>query len=283
MKKTGRIFLVFALVMMAGCVDPEAVITVNELNSTEEVAESASSNVTNMHEGIEGAVVNGESEPTTRDTDVEERSILVSYQGEYYKITKEKVGTTESIIARMNITRTSDEADYQIESLSEKDSEPVRDFQQHESRDDDAPKLRLGQRYVQEEINNSVLLDEQETVVESNNRNYRVKVFNMDNKTEDLFIYRSSLEFNSSQEFGEHVIDTYAFELESIPENSKDVWNEAVNSGGYYGEHTNGYENLRELFIDKEAFDRSDNTGTWFVRYNGQLYRAELDWISEPE
>lgn len=283
MKKFSTIFLVFALVMMAGCVDPEAVITVDELNSTEEVAESASINATDTNEGIEGAVVNGTSEPTTRDTDVEERSELVSYQGKYYEITKEKVGTTQSKVVEVNVTRTSDEAEYQIESLSEKDAELVRDFQRYEDRDEDSPRPRLGQRYVQEEINNSVLLDEREIVVESNNRSYRVEVLNVDNRTEDLFVYRSSVEFNSSQEFGEHIIGTYAFELESIPENSTDVWNEAVNSGGYYGQHTNGYENLRELFVDEEAFERYDNRGTWFVRYNGQLYRAELDWISEPE
>lgn len=274
MKRLYVILIVSVLALTAGCIDPDAVVTVEKLNDTTEVAESASLDLEDVNPSAKQAVLNGSSDPTVRKIS---DSMLVSYDGEYYAISRETAGTDSIVIADINVSETEVSANYTADELPSQDIKPIHDFKRYA--DQDVPRGILNQRYTPDNINDSVLLQEEDIIVGFEGKNYRLKVNGTEERTEDLFTYSSEIRFESSEVYYDHIEDNYMFELEEIPNGSEEVWNEAVEDG-YYGDSTDGFEKLKERFEQEDAFEKEEYNGQWYVRYNEEMYKVNLDWIS---
>lgn len=261
------------LALTAGCVDPEAVVTVQELNSTESVAGSASIQLEDVNPSVEQAVLTGASNETVREL---ESSRLVEYNDSYFEISREVAGEGDVVFADINVSETEAKANYSSEDLLDKDLDAIANFERYE--EDSAPRAVMNQRYVTDEIQDSVLLEQRDIVVQYNGANYRLKVNNTVEQTEDLYVYESDVQFNSSEEYYESIQDEYVFTLSDIPNGSEEIWLEAVNNGGYYGEATDGFNNLKERFEGETAFERTDSRGVWYAEYDGTIHRVEIDW-----
>lgn len=272
MKRVYVLVIASMLALTAGCLDPEAVVTVQELNGTESVTESASIKLEDVNPSVRQAVLEGESNETAREV---ESSRLVEHNDSYFEISREATGEGEAVIADINVSKTKDEANYSSEDLLDKDLVPVANFERYEG--DSSPRAVLNQRYVTDEIQKSVLLEERDIVVRYNGANYRLEVNNTVEQTEDLYVYESVTRFNSSEEYYESIQEKYVFTLSDIPNGSEEIWLEAVNNGGYYGEETDGFNNLKERFEDETAFERTDSSGVWYTEYDGTVHRVKID------
>ena len=71
--------------------------------------------------------------------------------------------------------------------------------------------------------------------------------------------------------------DTDAFELNGLDSDTRAVVAEATD-GTYRAENTSGtaFRSILVRFHDHMAVLATDQSGSWFVRYDGQLYCAEL-------
>lgn len=274
MKRVCVIILVSTLALTAGCVDPDAVVTVQSLNNSTEVTKSASIELEETSTAVEQAVIDGRSNAT--DSEIRD-SELVLYEGKYYNISRERAGTDNITIAEINVSETELSANYTSTELQSKDIEPIRDFNRYD--DGDISRDFFSQRYTPNNIESSVLLKEENIVVRFEGENYRLKINRTEEIATELFTYTSEVSFESSEEYYNHIESEYMFELENIPNGSEDIWDEAVD-GGYYGESTEGFEKLRERFEREDAFEMQEYQGQWYVRHNGQMYKVKIDWIS---
>lgn len=285
MKKSLSVFFVLMLVGLSGCVDPDAVLTLEEMNNTTEVAESSRFEVrdsTDRGEPVWTAINNGISDRTVRNISVEEPD-LYWYEGKYYDLSREESNKTEVIIAEYNISETTDRAQYSIEDVTKKDARAIREYRGFQDNLDETERERrstFGQRYALEEIDNSILLQEGNKIISYDGTNYSVSVSERIEREQDTYTYNSELRYNSSEIYGQDIVNRYVFTLDKIPSNGTDVWNEALNNGGYYGQDSEGFKNIKSRFMQEDAYQRSEYSGVWYVRYGGNLYRAELDWIS---
>lgn len=286
MKKSLSVLLVLMLAGLSGCVDPDAVLTLEEMNNTTEVAESSRFEIrdsSDRGEPVWTAINNGTSDRTVRNISVEEPD-LYFYKGKYYDLSREESNETEVIIAEFNISETTDRAQYSIEDVTKKDAIFIREyrgFQDNLDKNERERRSTFAQRYALDEINNSILLQEGNKIISYDGTNYSVSVSKRIEKEQDTYTYNSELRYNSSETYGQDIISRYVFTLDRIPGNGTDVWNEALNNGGYYGQDSEGFKDIKSRFMQEDAYQMDEYSGIWYVRYGGNLYRAKLDWISD--
>lgn len=284
MKKSLSFLLVMMLVGLSGCVDPDAVLTLEEMNNKTEVAESSRFEIrdsSDRGEPVWMAINNKTSDRTVRNISVDEPD-LYWYQGKYYELSREESDDTEVILAEFNISKTTDSVDYSIDNVTEKDAIFIREYRGFQDNFDERERKPVfSQRYVLDEIDNSVLLQEGNKIVSYNGTNYSVSTSEIIEKEQDTYTYDSELRYNNSEMYGQDIVDRYAFKLDRIPNNGTDVWNEALENGGYYGKNSDGFKNIKSRFMKEDAYKRGEYSGVWYVRYGGNLYRAKLDWISD--
>lgn len=273
-----RIYIVFIVCFLslvtAGCVDPEVAVSVEELNNTTEVTESASIDLENTNQIVEKAVLEGRSDPTFTEISDE---LLVLYDGKYYDILKRSSDTGRIIIADINVSETNSSANYKSDELSKKDVEPIRDFERYE--DKDYPRPIISQVYTPNDINESVLLKKEDVIVSFQGKNYQLSINRTKERTENMFTYSSEVRFENSDRYYDYIEDNYIFELKKIPNGSEEVWNKAIESG-YFGKSTEGFKKLKERFEKEDAFQKEEYNGQWYVRYNKEIYKVDMNWNS---
>ena len=270
--------LLLLLVASSGCIHADATVRFERLDGLTEVAESTTVEPDSLHPSVRTAVSNGTSEKTTEDsflTDEFSDKDVVRYGGTYYRLSQRVAGTVTAEGVTINVTGTQEPAQYTLEDLPSIDREPIE--AQIDNIRDSNPRIITEQLYELEERNRSILLEERKVVVTHRGGNYSVTTRNHETLERTLYVYESSVVANSSTEYGNRILRNYSFTLEAPPEGSESILDEAINDT-YYGEETEGFNSLKERFMQEKAYVSSDTRGVWFVRYNDSLYRAELRW-----
>lgn len=282
MKKYLTVFSIILLVTLAGCVDPENVLTLEDMQDASQVADRTSIDVSENDKNIVEAITNGTSDPTLEYKSIEEDTYLYTYMGKYYDLSRKVIGETEVIDATYNISETTDASEYSIEDISSKDAEVLMRYREFRERKENAVnerRARFGQEYKVNDSEDSVLLNNENVVVEYNNINYSVSTTSTDQISHEEYVYQARLRYENSNKYGQHIIDSYSFTLNQVPKNGTEIWQEALENGGYYGESSSEkFKGIKQRFRMEQPFSMGTNSGTWFVNYEDNLYLAELKW-----
>lgn len=214
----------------------------------------------------------------------------VEYDGRYYALTHESVGTVPGQQFQIGVDynasdASGDRVDY--ESLPRVDRLAIRS----EVVDpiEDPKRLEPGtdsytiESYTDAEAERSVLVPTtQYDVVVYEGEAYPLRVRNRGN--EDLTTYRYTSRFvaESSEAYASMLRDRYAFTLGNVTEEEAEVLESATGEEDYYPDSTadEGYDRLVDRLLEHTAVrkDTDHHSGSWIARYEGQLYWIEMDY-----
>lgn len=205
-------------------------------------------------------------------------------EGRYYTLSREVVAThTETRVAvaiDYNATNTSGDAIAYSElppvdrALLDAVIPPAED-----TRVTDGPDMGVGARYTAAELNASVLAPTQEYhIVTFQGTRYRVTLEDTRPITVHTYRYTATEIASSPAAYATYLREQYAFELADLPPAQADVIAEAIEEGGYYAESTDdtAFAAVVDRFRAHDAIAEDSGTGTWLVRYRGQLYLVDL-------
>jgi hypothetical protein len=86
---------------------------------------------------------------------------------------------------------------------------------------------------------------------------------------------------DSTAGYADQLRDRYLFTLSGLSDDERSVVEEAMSKNGSYYADTDGDEAFRgvlESFDGHPAIERNEFRGTWLVRYDGDVYVAELSY-----
>lgn len=267
-----------AAVAGAGCVEPEATASLEPVTPSE-VTEKATINAGILDDAVKEAAENGSSNTTTRDLprDVTERDKPVLYNETVYNLSEERVGEVEVTEIEVTANTTQQEADLNYDQLSEKDKETIEGAIVEAGEEN---KVIISSSYTPEELVNSVFENSQTVNVAFEGEVYNVTVRDRDMDVREEYVYYAEEIGENKTAYGNSLIRDKAFTLREAPNGSSEVLNEAIN-GTYYGDETEGFNALRDRFEQEDAVYERNESAKWLVRYNGELYWAELEWDYE--
>jgi hypothetical protein len=140
--------------------------------------------------------------------------------------------------------------------------------------------LGLGVTYSESEAESSVLVPEQQyDAVRYQGETYPIGVDDSERIELNRYRYDSTLVAESPETYGASLREEYAFELSGLSDAERSVVEEALNST-YYADSTDdeGFGALVERFQSRRAVTSDEFGGSWVVRYDGQVYWAEMDY-----
>jgi len=235
------------------------------------------------------AIENGSTNVTVGDRSRSVRTEFpYEYEGAYYNVSRRVVDSRRGTGTWLEIDHNG--TDENGTRFAFADLSPADRRQLGPALSFDPPRLEPGPdshvpvAYTPPERNGSVLLDhdgERITVVRDG-REYGVRVRLADTVTVETHRYDVELTANDTEEYATTLKREYAFTLrsEDLDEAEREVVEEAIGSGTYYAEDTSdgGFDALVDRFLGHRAVQRDDYSGYWAVRYEGQLYWADLDY-----
>lgn len=285
MKQKILLVSVCLLTLTAGCVDPESTIILEEMNNSTEVAEHTTFKSENLREPIQIAVEKGESYKTVRGSKFDDEQKKVRYNNSVYSVTRENVDTTTVVEVTYRLSKTKKSADINSSELLKNEErslafsiEKLNVGEEYQNKS----MISFKNTYENEESNESVLIGTNQTVVNYEGEDYLITISEKKNLEKDLYVYQRNLVSESLEEYGNEILNKYEFTLEDPSAETKELLSTSIEDG-YYGEQNDKVEDLINRFKKEEAYTEDNYRGVWFVRYDGELYRSEITWISPLE
>jgi hypothetical protein len=275
MRKVLATVSVVLLITLAGCVDPESTIEMNEMNSEIQVANNATTDSTVLAEPLKKTIVNGESNRT--DYNYLDSDDNIRHNGSVYSIEGHKVGERSAVEFEYNISKSNRSSDVNFETLIEEDQQTIRSGVRKIQDRENRREILFGNTYSLDVNNKSKILENNTTIIKYKNTSYKFKVNDKRVIKEDIYKYRRKLVSNSLESYGQEIIDKHAFNISFSNQEQREFINKSIDDN-YYGEQNKTVENIIKQFDSEKAFELKEYRGTWFVRYNEQLYEAELSW-----
>ena len=150
--------------------------------------------------------------------------------------------------------------------------------------------------YTESEAEASVLVTDQEVdAVRYEGEVYPVNANGPESVTLEVYRHEATPVADSPEAYAEDLKATYAFTLSGLSDAESDVVAEAI-TDTYYAEDDDdeAFASLVERFRAHDPVVSRERTGKWVVRYDGQLYWAEMDYwgfvsetpdasVTEPE
>lgn len=117
---------------------------------------------------------------------------------------------------------------------------------------------------------------------------YEGEVYPVDVSAESMTLtayrYEATLVAETPEAYGSQLREEYAFTLTGLSDTEREVVDGALNDTNYIEDSDNeGFASLVERFRDRRAVEETDYSGSYVVRYEGQLYWAEMDYGSYAE
>jgi hypothetical protein len=234
---------------------------------------------------VRDAIKNGSGTATATDPPVQ-RGLPFAYEGRYYEIdwnvTDTEPGTAFAVGVDLNGTAPADKT-VGFEELSEPDRRLLGDLftavNERESRLRPGPEVAIPEEYTMAETNESVLLSGEYSAVRHNGTVYPFVLEERREATLTRYRYTASRVADSTTAYARQLRDEHLFRLSGLSEAERSVVKEATDDV-YYAEDTDNeaFRSVMDRFSAESAIEADGYDGTWLVRYDGQVYVAELSY-----
>lgn len=138
---------------------------------------------------------------------------------------------------------------------------------------------RIDVYYDKRDVDRSELVPEpdHEAIVRDDNR-YSIEPESAEEKQGHNYHYEAESVASTDEEFLSWLRSEYRVDLTGLSGDEREIVSEAIGESRYSGsEDDEAFNSLAERFLSHPAIDRGDeDSGTWFVRYDGTEYLAEL-------
>jgi hypothetical protein len=289
---SGIVVLLGLMALTAGC-SAAGSLAMDPVNDTE-LADGASRSLEGLpprprgadqtpREIVRGAIENGSSTVRAPDPPVESE-LPFAYRGAYYNVSKTVIDRTEAnmvtITVDYNTTSTNGTA-IALEELPSVDRSALAALFPQPVPVEEGEEFGAGTVYTDTELNASVLAPVQQydaVVVEG--KRYAIDVGRVESVTVRTYRYTASLVARSPAAYAEQLRSTYAFELANLTEEQRSVVQTAIDEGSYYADSSDdeAFASLLRTIRPHAAIRRDRASGTWLIRYDGEVYLAEMHY-----
>lgn len=207
------------------------------------------------------------------------------HEGQYYTLTPEVgervPGATTLVSVDHNATNPNGTTVpfRDLSSADKRELEPL--LSGSPSRYRDGPEIDDLVVYTADEREDSVIAEHADAYVTVR---YRGKAYEIDvgpfrTSTLERYRYEATRIADSPAAFAAQLKRQYAFTLSGVTESERNVLDAAI-SDSYYADSTDddAFASLVERFRRHERVTGDEYGGSWIVRYDGQLYWAEMDY-----
>ena len=278
-----------ALVALAGC-SATGSLSMEAADDTD-VAEAASRPAVVEGPGpddrvvVREAIKDGSGTITATDPPVE-RGLPFRYGGSYYEVdwndTGTEPGTAFVVAVDLNGTASADET-VAFEELSERDRQLLGNLlsatTEREARLRPGPEVGVPEEYTMAETNESVLLSGEYSALRYNGTVYPFVLEEREEVTLTRYRYTVSTVADSTAVYAQQLREEHLVTLSGLSEDERSVVSEAID-GVYYAEDTDddAFRSVMDRFPAESAIEADDFDGTWLVRYDGEVYVAQLSY-----
>ncbi len=230
---------------------------------------------------VQGAVRNGSATQNGTSPMVDTEGLPFAVDGAYYDLSVEPVGNHSELLVDVKIdyNGTTDGPAVAYEDLSPADKALLDTLLQAEHEDQgEGYDFGAGARYTDAEANASVLLAGDYAAVRYRGERYPIAV---DSRPVTVTTYRYTAEqvAPNAEAYAQSLRETYQFTLSGLSTEERKVVDEAIR-GTYYAESTDdsAFQSVLQRFRSHDAVRSDEYSGSWVVRYDGDLYWAELHY-----
>jgi len=276
-----------ALVLLAGCsapgslsMDPatDADIVERASRSLERAAPPAEDDeeARTIRTAIENgsATIDGPNPPVREGKPFE-------YEGAFYDLTwtvvDERTVTSVSLLVDYNASDpTGERIDYEDLPAADRRAVdallPPRDDRRVEGYE-----LGASTRYNDSELSRSVLVAQEPTVVVYEGEAYQIAFDGTSQYTVETYRYTATKVADSHDEYARDLKEEHLFTLQSLTDAERQVVDESIEEGSYYAEDDDeAFRAVLDEFRRHEPVVEEEAHGEWLVRYDGEVYWANL-------
>lgn len=278
---------VLVLVLLAGCSAAGSLDM--EPTTDDHVAEEASRSLPETDDEpvergavLRAAIENGSTTVRSQEP-VVEPGLPFRAEGRYYNVTSSVVDRQPGTAYRLGIDyngTAQDNATVAYENLTARDRAVVDQvLPPIPVTADPGPDYYFDGTYTDRERNRSVLLAADTDAVRYAGETYPIAVTETDPTTVLTRQYTANVVANSTEAYAKQLRSEYVFTLSGLSENERAVVEEAINTS-YYAESDSDdtFANVLDRFSRHEAVHRNEYRGLWLVRYDGEVYAADLSY-----
>lgn len=275
------------LTILAGC-SAAGSLSMEQVTD-EELAEQASRSVNTVGTELDDsrllvrrAIENGSATAQRRSPPVE-TGLPFAYESRYYElswtVTDRESGTSVQIAVDYNGTAPDVET-VTYENLSTRDRAvldeilPSRIDRRTEGYD-----FGVGATYNATEENRSVLLSDEPHAISYEGETYPIDIRDPEPITVRTYRYTANVVANDTSTYARQLRETHLFTLSDLSQDERAIVEEAVN-GSYYAENDDdeAFQSVLDRFRGHAALKANEYRGTWLVRYDGEVYIADLSY-----
>jgi predicted small lipoprotein YifL len=228
------------------------------------------------------AIRNGSTE-VTADRPPFDADLPFAFEGAYYALDHRVVDTQQAWRVTIGIDYNGTDPDgraIDVADLPAPDREALDGLlpQRHPPQNDGID-FGVGAIYTPEELNESALAgDSTYDVVVFEGERYPIQVESPEAVTLQTYRYDARPVAPNASAYASQLREAYAFELGELSPNERAIVSEAVDDGSYYAESDDdsAFRELSERIRSHGAITRGDTSGTWLVRFEGELYVLEM-------
>lgn len=133
--------------------------------------------------------------------------------------------------------------------------------------------------YTEPEWNRSVLFSDKYDAVRYEDETYIIDIEGTESVTVNTWRYTATVVANSSAAYANQLREEYLFTLSGLSTSEAAVVQEAI-AGTYSANGTDdeAFQSVLETFLQHDALQERGDEGTWLVRYDGDVYLADLSY-----
>ncbi|MFB6254432.1 MAG: hypothetical protein ABEI06_07475 [Halobacteriaceae archaeon] len=273
-------------VLLAGCSSPAGSIDMAPV-SNQELTDLASRSIANDEHRfpdksyiLNNAIPNGSVTITGTNPPIR-RGLPFHHNNSFYNISytviNQTTGTAVDIEIDYNATNVSGTT-IAFKELPPVDKAVIRDlFPPRREKLTKGVDFGVGVVYTDSERSQSILLSKNEIVLRYQGEKYQLVVGDSESVTIYTYRYTATKVANSVNEYASHLKNKYLFTLSNLSKAEKSVINKAID-GGYRAEDTNdtAFKSVLSIFQQHKAVTRTETSGKWIVRYQGDVYWVDL-------
>lgn len=239
---------------------------------------------------VRAAIANGTATVVGERPPVDEQ-LPFRHDGRFYAVNYTEAGTEPGRDVNVRIDYNASDAEGTVvayEDLPAVDQRALAGLLERSDRFDERLQpgydFGVGLTYTAEEAADSALVDGEEfDAISYEGEVYPVDVA-VDETTLTVYRYEATVVADSSEDYARHLRERYAFELADLSNAERDVVDDARNDTVYMESDDNeGFASLVDRFRARSAVVQTEYRGSYVVRYEGQLFWAEMRYGSYVE
>jgi len=286
----STVALLAVLAMLGGCAHPSGMLSMQPVDDVD-LAEEASQSLPEdddprpgFDSGVARRAIENGSATTVAPRPPVEPGLPFRHDGRFYNVTHTVTGTTPGYSTGVEIDYNASSVEGSVvayEDLPAVDRDRI-EFLVTNPRERHEPgyDFGVGVVYTESEAESSVLVTEQEyDAISYEGETYPIRVEDPERVELDNYRYEATVVAESAEAYGSFLREEYAFTLSGLSDAEQSVVDEAANGTYYAGSaDEQGFASLVERFRSRQAVTSDEFGGSWVVRYDGQLYWAEMDY-----